>query len=438
MYGDNGGLLRTELATLLRQHRIQQRLGGPGTHTVPESTSAEERKALGEQIGRYRHAVLIWCLQAVRAANPRINLEGTTGRSRGPAEELRYRLTAAIEASTAGLPSLEALTKEQEFRTIESWRQAARAAALGEHDFDAGLGYGRLSDAECMTVLKDAAEITRGLVALDRRYAGIPGWEKLKDQGRLGRAAEVCAAFAGHDDPDYTVDHLGWRPSPTTVDGPAMPGMPGVLQAEHNLLIHLTKLPTSRNLRLVLDSQRVLSHEASLRVRNFAPELADKWQARSETYTVLVRESRDLGGHLGTGGLAASEGANALGRLQRLPRATVDVSKPLRHLDRLFARVDDRVSDIIEHGANERLYFVRVKLPRVVDQSEGLIKPVRERYVPITSAVQSDLLAIVHTQLRPPPTPRPAPPVGAAQSRADLHEAVVHRPDGRGGPSISV
>ena len=293
------------------------------------------------------------------------------------------------------------------------------------------------SDAECMTVLKDAAEITRGLVALDRRYANIPGWQSIKDQGRLGRAAEVCAVFAGYDDPDYTVDHLGWRPSPTTVDGPAMPGMSGVLQAEHNLLIHLTKLPTARNLRLVLDSQRVLSHQASLRVRNFAPELADKWQARSETYAALVRESRDLGGHLGSGGLAASEGANALGRLQRLPRAAVAVSKALGHLDRLFARVDDRVSDIIEHGANERLYFLRVKLPRVVDQAEGLIKPVRERYVAITSAVQTDLLAIVHTQLRPPPT-RSAPQVGAAQSRADLHEAVVHRPEGRGGPSISI
>ncbi|GEP40089.1 hypothetical protein NPS01_37520 [Nocardioides psychrotolerans] len=321
---------------------------------------------------------------------------------------------------------------------LESWRQAARAAALGEHDFDAGLGYGRLSDAECMTVLRDAAEITRGLVALDRRYAGIPGWEKLKDQGRLGRAAEGCAAFAASDDPDYTVDHLGWRPSPTTVDGPAMPGMPGVLQAAHNLLIHLTKLPTAHNLRLVLDSQRVLSHEASQRVHNFDPELADKWQARSETYTALVRESRDLGGHLGTGGLAASEGANALGRLQQLPRPAVPVSKPLRHLDRLFARVDDRVSDIIEHGANERLYFLRVKLPRVVDQSESLIKPVRERYIPITSAVQTDLLAIVHTKLRPQPTPRQAPPVGAAQSRADLHAAIVHRPQGRGGPSISI
>lgn len=42
-----------------------------------------------------------------------------------------------------------------------------------------------------MTDLKDAPEVTRALVRLDRRYANIPGWKSLKDQGRLGRAAEV-------------------------------------------------------------------------------------------------------------------------------------------------------------------------------------------------------------------------------------------------------
>lgn len=52
-----------------------------------------------------------------------------------------------------------------------------------------------------------------------------------------------------------------------------------------------------------------------------------------------------------------------------------------------------------------------MKLPRVVDQAWGLIKPVRERYVPITSAVQTDLLAIAHT---------------------------VHGPDGRRDSSISI
>ena len=125
MYGENAGNLRTELTTLLRQHRIQQRLGGNGLHTVAETTTVEERNELGQQIARYRHGVLVWCLQAVRAANPRINLEGTSGRSRGLAQELHYRLSAAIEASSAGLPSLEELSTPQEFSMVESWRLAA-------------------------------------------------------------------------------------------------------------------------------------------------------------------------------------------------------------------------------------------------------------------------------------------------------------------------
>lgn len=69
MYAENGGHLRAELSTLLRQHRVQQRLGGAGSHTIPEITTADERRLLGEQIGRYRHSALVWCVQAVRAAN---------------------------------------------------------------------------------------------------------------------------------------------------------------------------------------------------------------------------------------------------------------------------------------------------------------------------------------------------------------------------------
>ena len=75
-YGENGSQLRSELTTLLRQHRIQQRLGGPGIHTVPESTTAEQRELLGEQIQRYRYAAQVWCLHAVVATNPRVNSNG--------------------------------------------------------------------------------------------------------------------------------------------------------------------------------------------------------------------------------------------------------------------------------------------------------------------------------------------------------------------------
>jgi hypothetical protein len=36
-YGANGGQLRDALATLLRQHRILQRLGSAGSHTIQRS-----------------------------------------------------------------------------------------------------------------------------------------------------------------------------------------------------------------------------------------------------------------------------------------------------------------------------------------------------------------------------------------------------------------
>lgn len=436
MYGENTRLLRAELTTLLRQHRIQQHVVVTGTRSVPETTTIEEREQLGQQIARSRQAVLVWCLQAVRAANPRMNLDGTSGRTRGPAEELKYRLTAAAEATTARLPPMDELATQQAFPIVESWRQIARAAAFGEHDFGAGISYGHLNEDQCMTVLKDAAEITRGLVGLDRRYEGIPGWKQLKDQDQLGRAAEVCATFAGYEEPDYSVDVLGWRP-PAQVDrGPALPGLGGILQGEYNLLLHLKRFPEAHSMRLVLDSQRIVSHEVATRTRSTDPVLAEKWGSRTETYNTLIHETRNVRGLLGNGSPAAAQAAIVAARAKKLAADAASDSKPLRQLDRLFQRIDARLTEVIEHGSAERLYFLRVKLPRIVDQTEGLVQPVRTRYVPIDSPVQTDLLKIVRSQLRPPPEP-PRAPKGACQSRLDFEAAITHRPEGRG-PSLSM
>lgn len=78
MYGETSGMLRDALGELLRQHRIQQRIGGAGIHTVPVTTTVAERGLIGQQVARYRQAVLVWCHQAMQAANPRIGLEGST------------------------------------------------------------------------------------------------------------------------------------------------------------------------------------------------------------------------------------------------------------------------------------------------------------------------------------------------------------------------
>lgn len=75
-----------------------------------------------------------------------------------------------------------------------------------------------------MTLLKDAPDVARDLVGLDRRYANNPGWQSLKDTGWLGRAAEVCSTFAGYDEPDCTIDLRGWQPRRTVVEGPELPG----------------------------------------------------------------------------------------------------------------------------------------------------------------------------------------------------------------------
>ncbi|MFL6108019.1 MAG: hypothetical protein ACJ716_01645 [Marmoricola sp.] len=430
MYGEYTRLLRDSLRELLTQHRIQQRIGGSGIHTVPETTTVTERRAIGEQISRYRHAVLVWCHQAMQAANPRINLTGTSARTRGPAEELRYRLDAAVNADPATLPTMEELVTGQRFGMVDLWRHAARACALGEHDFDAGVDYGRLSEAECMTVIHDAAEITRALVGLDRRYSNIPGWKHLKGPGRLGRAAEVCAAYPGYGNPDYSVDQRGWKPSTRLIDGPALPGITGVLQAQHNLLLQLITFPDAQSLRVIMDSQRLVSLEATRRFTDSNPELAARWQRRARTYGHLVRQTRDVGGLYGNGGPAAGEGSVAAARMQKLPDGFIDAGQ-LRRLERISAGIDERVCIAVELGIKERLYFHRVFVPAVENDNGDLVAAPRREWLPITGPVQTELLATLRNDLRPTPVQR-KPPKGAAQSRIDFEAAIEHRPRPRG------
>lgn len=108
----------------------------------------------------------------------------------------------------------------------------------------------------------------------------------------------------------------------------------------------------------------------------------------------------------------------------------------MRQLDRLFSHIDERVCEAVEHGVKERFYFLRVPFPRVDDISPGMVKGPRHRYMPITSPVRTDLLAIVRQDLRPPPI-KPTAPKGAAQSRIDFEAALRHRP-GDPGPSVAM
>ena len=176
MYGENGAAMRQELAALLRQHRIQHRLGGP---------AQPDRAALGLQIRQYRQNLLIWCSQAMQAASPllfsnlpskpanpfRAARPGTTG-----AGELARALEHAKTQSSARPASSDLLATPSDNVVVEHWRQVARAAALAEHDTATDVA-SHLTAPQAQALVGDIAAIAQALVVLDQRYANTPGWE---------------------------------------------------------------------------------------------------------------------------------------------------------------------------------------------------------------------------------------------------------------------
>lgn len=407
MYGDNTAALRGELATLLQITRNQQ---GLDTLT-PDDVGL---------IASFRTSLTLWCQQAVRASNPDGDLGGATPRSRGPAEELRHRLDQARTAYTAPLPDLDQIATAHPHHVVDLWRRAAKAAALGEHDFPAGLGYGNLTEHQAMTVLKDASEVARALTGLDRHYsAALPGWEPITEADGLGRAAVVCAAHAGYDKPDYSVDQHGWRPPVQLVDGPALPGLDGVLQAQNNMLVHLRHQPDAYSLRLIFDSQRIVSRGA-MKLCNQSPnreQIAAKWDHRHETYRQLIDQSRNLRGLVGNG-LAAADGALAAARMNNLSPAGAVSGNQLRHLDALFTHIDRRIAAITRAGASDRSYLLRVTIPRIDLSSAGAVKEQRARHVPLDVPTKARLLVTVDRRLRAPEPRRPVSPTSATERAA--------------------
>lgn len=425
-YGENTNLLRLALTQLLHQHRVQQRLGGPRL-SFPETTTVEQRRALGEQIARYRHGVLTWCLEAVDAVHRRLDPRAPYDRSSGPVDELRHRLRGAHLHSTAGLPTMAELTTAHDIAMLEHWRQAARAASLGEHDLVTGPRQVPLTKTQCDTLISDVAAITEAVALLDRRYKNIPGWEHLHGRGRLATAAANCADFSVQDDLDYTVDLTGWRPPTRRIEGPPRPGLSGVLQAQHNLVVALAEFPNGLNLRRIFRSQQLLSAKAADLGHAVQPDLAENWVRRTATYTALVDGTRNLGGLIGRGGQAAADSANAVSRLALLPRVRATDRPALRRLDALFARTDTRLAQVVEHGAHKELYLARERLPELAHRADKGIIPVRAEYVPIRGPLTNDILSIIRERLRPAPSDL-RPPGEGRVSRRDLASALEAQP----------
>ena len=354
MYGENGALLRAELSALLAQHRVQLRLGGGGSHSVPVTTSRAEREEIGKQIRRYRQSVLVWCQQASRAVAPYAssNLSPAAPTpfrlpptQHGGLASLRLALDHTVDTSSARLPELHELVAPQELPLVEHWRQAARGAALGEHDFAAGLHHESLDVPQVHTLVGDIAAVVRALVILDQRYRSIPGWERLHRAERLGWSALACALDSSLEPPSYAIDALGWRAPTNVMPGPARPGLLGVLQAERNLAVRLRPLPSAINLRRIVHSQQVLSGGIAELAANIDTGLRDQCLTRQQTYADLQRELRDVGSLIGTGELAVADSADVIGRLRAL-RPDVDRDlRVLRAFTTLFDKIDTQIAE---------------------------------------------------------------------------------------------
>jgi hypothetical protein len=438
MYGENGTRMRSELAVLLRQHRVQQRLGGPGSKILATTTAAE-REEYGILIRRYRQGILAWCAGSVETARPTAfsNLRSGTknpfrlpGPDASPPYQLALALEVAISGSTARLPTLEELNSAHGNPVVDRWREAARAAALAEHDTNGGAITGRLTLSQAQALVADVAAITQALVVLDQRYTGTPGWEPLDGSARLGWTALACALDAGLRHPDYSVDQTGWRPRVKPMRGQPKPGVLGVLQAEHNLLVHLKSIPTATNLRSIVDSQRLLSDWLAVHASMISSEVGDRWARRARTYTLIQQQLRNIGGNIGMGGASAAEATNATTRLGQVGEDTVIKPEEITAFETLFNRIDARIADVIEEGVRRRAYLQRVALPKARKSPYGAQEVARIRFRPVKHPSELDLIQTVRERLQPsvnPPTrvTRPDP------SRVDLHTAIVHRPPPR-------
>jgi hypothetical protein len=425
-YGEVSSQLRETMIWLLERRRIQQRIGGAGMSQKPVLNTEEDRRRLGEEIQRYRTAVLTYCLVTVRSAVPGKH-PNTNERFRDPVAMLRHQLERAHATSPRDAALSDLLAGEPEFELIRKWQDLARLAVSGEREVTVGIRWSAMKPEQTRVVLKDTADLIRGLVVLDARYDNVPGWRHLKENGRLGRAAEEVSVHAAEEELDASVDSNGWHAPPGLIEGPPLPGIAGAVQAQHNVAIHLGRLPSAGHLRHVLVGQTELSRQAAIVAEAAGSPLTGTFNDRFATYRELVQASRTVGGELGVGRDAALESANAARRVRSTRAGGEHVGEALDRLAHLSGRVDGRIAAAVEHGFQEKLYFVAVTLPRLDTRPRDGVIRAAQKWIPVDSHHQTELLGLTRQRLKPVPI-APAPIRDATANRVAFERALSVSP----------
>lgn len=415
-YGDVAGELRTSMTWLLQRHDTTNLIG----------RNREELRIAGEAMLRYRTAVITWCLQAVAAASPSTDLERTTSLWRNPGEELRYRLQRAVSAGPHEPALADLLQARHTSQYVAVWQSAARAAVIGEREVASAISWAHRPAEQNDVAIKDASDIVRAVSVLEGRYANIPGWQKLPHPQPLVRAADLISIEVARRPRDFSVDQLGWRPTPGVIQGPALPGIAGVTQAQHNVAAELGHFPSALNLRRVLLSQTHLSRQVARIAEAAESSLAPDFRDRAALYADLTRAGRNLGGLIGGGARAAIESGNAADLASRTGASDASSAALLRRLHHLCTRVDVRVAGAIERGFAENLYFVSTELPRLADRPRAGTRPLHQEWIPVDSPRQAPILHLARSGLQPPPA-APASHGGQGQESRLAYEAVVEQ-----------
>ena len=428
MYGESGAALRRAMTDLLRMHRVQRRFG-PADQLAGQVLLARQ----------YRANVLAWCGNALQLAIP-MSFSNLPPRNPNPFEPTGHRSAArdlaralerARESSGVTPAALDQLTIRHENTLVEQWRQSARAAALAEGDLDQ-MGRHSITASQAAGVVSDVSAVSQALVVLDRRYHRVPGWEHLTQGASLGWAALAAALDVNLTVPDHSLDTAGWQPRVRPMRGRVPAGLLGVLQAEHNVLAGLDHVPHALHLRLVVDSQRVLSARLSPLARRTEPAQVRFWDERAGAYAEIQRQLRDIGGLRGGGERAATEGANVVARLKAIDPRTVIDPRTLAGFRMLAERIDDRIAAVVVEGFERGDFVERVTLPRLDASSGNLVHPVRARYRPVLDAERLPLVRTVRQRLSDRQSVFPS---GPDASRVELHAELAHR--GRGAGSTS-
>lgn len=425
MYSESGTALRQEMTALLNVHRVDGRFG-----------ARDEMADHVILVRHFRENVLAWCGSGLQLALP-VSFSNMPPRNPNPfestgtlsaARELARQLAAVRQAVNTTPAVLTQLTTPHRIPLVERWRQVARAAAMAEADLD-GMGEQAITSPQAGALVGDVATILQALVVLDRRYHRVLGWTSMPQVASLGWAALAAALDTSLKTPDYSIDATGWRPRVRPMRGDVPPGILGVLMAEHNVLAGLGGFPHALRLRLVVDSQRVLSSRLSTLIGRTDPTEVLYWETRATTYAEIQRQLRDIGGIWGGGERPAAEAGHVVARLRGVDAGTVVEPRALKAFRTLAEGIDERIASIVQKGIERGDFVQRVKLPRLVASSGSLVQPARVRYRAVPDSNDVPLVRIVREQLRPlAPSPTTAPDASRVQLVAALSQR-AHPPE---------